>query len=244
VYSNGLWKVWKLKSRSPAELDDSSNGMVASAETLWRALEFSQHDFERKDATTQRSAAMKTLLAALAFSLLPIVAFSQASAPPNQQADQKSDTGSGDKQALSKDYLKSAMTAMSSIDDWLNKAKAAADLTGYHEGSAYSSTVFINLAAADRASDAANMAGLNVKLAKADVSNTADKDFQKRLEAYVGAVEIFNAAQVRINLHPGAISEDVVSKKAGCQTALKKALDDGTTKTFAEHPDICKPDSD
>lgn len=217
--------------------------MVASAENFWRALEFGQHDFERKDATTARSAAMKTLLVALAFSLLPMVAFSQASAPPNQEPDQKSDSGSGDKQALSKDYRKSAMTAMSSIEDWSEKAKAASDSTSHPEGTVYD-TVYIDLAAADRASDAANKAGLNVKLAKVDASNTADKDFQRRLEVYVGAVEIFNAAQVRVNLHPGAISEDVVSKKASCQAALKKSLDDGTTKTFAEHPDICKPDSD
>lgn len=187
---------------------------------------------------------MKALLAALAFSLLPMVAFPQASAPPNQESDQKSGTSSSDRQALSKDYRKSAMTAMSSIDDWSDKAKAASDSTSYPEGTVHVSTVYINLAAADRASDAANHAGLNVKLAKADVSNTADKDFQKRLEVYVGAVEIFNAARVRVNLEPGAISEGVVSKKAGCQAALKKALDDGTTKTFAEHPDICKPDSD
>ena len=186
---------------------------------------------------------MKIPLAALAFSLLPMIAFSQSSAPPTQEPNQKSDSGSGDKQALSKDYRKSAMTAMSSIADWSEKAKAASDSTSRPEGTVYD-TVYIDLAAADRASDAANKAGLNVKLAKADVSNTADKDFQKRLEVYVGAVEIFNAAQVRVNLHPGAISEDVVSKKAGCQAALRKALDDGTTKTFAEHPDICKPDSD
>lgn len=186
---------------------------------------------------------MKTLLAALALSLLPMVAFSQASAPPNQEPDQKSDTGSGDKQALSKDYRKSAITAMSSIGDWLDKAKAASDSTRYPEGTDYH-TLYINLADADKASGAANQAGLNVKLAKADASNTADKDFQKRLEVYLGAVKIFNAAQVRVNLQPGAIADDVVSKKAGCQAALKKALDDGTTKTFTEHPDMCKPDSD
>lgn len=186
---------------------------------------------------------MKTVLAALAFSLLPMVAFSQASAPPNQEPEQKSDSGSADKQALSKDYRKSATTAVSSIYDWSDKAKVASDSAGYPEGSPYS-TVYIDLAAAERASDAANQAGLNVKLAKADVSSTADKDFQKRLEMYANAVEIFTAAEVRINLRPGVIPKDVMSKKAGCQAALEKALDDGTTKTFAEHPDICKPDSD
>jgi hypothetical protein len=187
---------------------------------------------------------MKALLAALALSLLPMVVFSQASGPPKQESQQKSDSSSGDKQALSKEYRKSAMTAMSSIDDWSDKAKAASDSTSYPEGTDHVSTVYIDLAAADRASDAENQAGLNVKLAKAEVSNTAEKDFQKRLEVYVGAVEIFNAARVRVNLEPGAIPESVVSKKAGCQAALKKALDDGTTKTFAEHPGICKPDSD
>lgn len=168
---------------------------------------------------------------------------SDKNSPPTPKLDGKTvpsgdrATGPSDKQVLSKDYRKSATTAMSSIEDWRDKAKAVTDSMNYSSGH-----VYVNRTAAERESDAARKAALDVKLAKVDASEPADKDFQKRLEIYLDVVKVYT--QAHINLESGLVTKDVISRLSGCEVALKIALDEGSTKTFAEHPDTCNPDSD
>lgn len=143
-----------------------------------------------------------------------------------------SPTDLSDKEALSKSYWKAAATALSSIQDWRDKAFTAFTSSDYSNGE-----VYINRTAADRASDALTKAKLDVKLAKAEVSVPADKQVQDRLEIYLDAAETMGQGQ--IHLDRSVISDDLTSKLAGCRAALEAVLDAGSNKTFSEHPNMC-----
>ena len=89
--------------------------------------------------------------------------------------------------ALSKDYRKSAIAALSSIDDWKKKAAEVSNSTTYSNGSVYASR-----SSTEREADAAEKAEKDVKTAKVDVTTPADKFLQQRLETYLEAVKAFN----------------------------------------------------
>jgi hypothetical protein len=171
----------------------------------------------------------------LAFLLSAILAVQQ---PPNKTpaaGEPKSSTQApGPTEsagALSKDYRKSAIAALSSIDDWKQKAMEITHSTSYSNGS-----VYVNRSYAEREADAGTEAEKDVKIAKVDTTTAADKFLQQRLEIYLEAAKA-------VNYHLSHFGSEEPTKKdrdtvAICGALIEKALDDGSTDVFEKHPEM------
>jgi hypothetical protein len=134
--------------------------------------------------------------------------------------------------ALSKDYRKSAISALSSIDDWKQKAMAITHSTAYSNG-----TVSVNRSYAEREADAHAKAEKDVKMATVDEATSADRFLQERFVIYLEAVKGVNSYY----RHP--FGSEQPSKKdrdtvATCGALIEKALDEGTTTVFEKHPEM------
>ena len=173
---------------------------------------------------------------AVPFVLLSAISIAQQ--PANKTpatSDPKSSTqASGSTEsagALSKDYRKSAIAALSSIDDWKQKAMEITHSTSYSNGS-----VYVNRSYAEREADAGTKAEKDVKTAKVDVTTPADKFLQQRFEIYLEAVKA-------VNYHFSHFGSEEPSKKdrdnvATCNALIEKALDEGSTAVFEKHPEM------
>ena len=136
---------------------------------------------------------------------------------------------------LSRDYRKSAITALSSITDWNSRAMeiSSPSCTSYSSGSR-----LVNRSCAEREVDAEAKAEKDVKLTRVDVTTSADKFLQQRLEIYLEAVKPLNY------LNSGRISgapkpdETNLKTRAACGRLIAKSLDEGSTAVFDEHPEL------
>ena len=133
---------------------------------------------------------------------------------------------------LSKDYRKSAIAAVSSIDDWRKKALELSHSTRYSDGSVYASR-----SSTEREADAGEKAEKDVKTAKVDITTSADRFLQERLEIYLHTVKA-------VNYHFTHLGSEYPKKDADtmttCEVLIEKALDEGTTADFYEHPEMSK----
>lgn len=153
----------------------------------------------------------------------------KSSAPSTSNAKPAEDTD-----ILSKNYRKAATIALSSIEDWGKTAKEVSHSMHYSSGSVYASR-----SASDRESDARKKAEQDVKLAKINVETSADTDFQERSQKYLRAATSVNESFT--HLSTASLPKDAISTMTGCEAILERALEDASTKVFAEHPDECKP---
>lgn len=132
---------------------------------------------------------------------------------------------------LSKDYRKSAIAAVSSIDDWKQKAMDITHSTTYSNGS-----VYVNRSYAEREADAAAKADKDVKTAKVDVTTPADTFLQQRLEIYLAAVTAVNYSFRHMGSEQP--TKKVTDTVAACGALIAKALDEGSTTVFQKHPEM------
>ena len=86
-----------------------------------------------------------------------------ATSDPKSSAQASASTESAG--ALSKDYRKSAIVAVSSIDDWRKKALELSHSTSFSDGSVYASR-----SSTEREADAGEKAEKDVKTAKVDTT--------------------------------------------------------------------------
>jgi hypothetical protein len=110
---------------------------------------------------------------------------------------------------LSKDYRKSAISAMSSVDDWNAKAKQHSNSEG----------------------DAQRNASKDVRLANVDVATPGDAFIQRHLETYYKVSNVLIAYVHGMELSSDQLQEKVMTQNA-CQDLITKALDEGTTAAF------------
>lgn len=143
-------------------------------------------------------------------------------------------TASIDSHKLSKDYRKSAITAKSSIDDWNKRALEVS--SSIHFSGDLENPVTVARSSAEREADSAERAKKDVKLAKVDVTTPADSFLQKKLEAYLE-----EATQLNYEFtHPVAgrkRPDEEIRAVASCNVSIGKALDEGSTIYFEEHPE-------
>jgi hypothetical protein len=93
-------------------------------------------------------------------------------------------------------------------------------------------SVYVDRSCAERESDAQTKAEKDVKTAKVDVTTPADKFLQQRLEIYLEAVE-------ELSYHFTHIGSESPKKEIGaCGPLIGKALDDGSTVVFEQHPEM------
>jgi len=93
-------------------------------------------------------------------------------------------------------------------------------------------SVYVDRSCAQRVSDAQTKAEKDVKTANVDVTTAADKFLQQRLEIYLEAVK-------ELSYHFTHMGSDSPSKGMGaCGPLIGKALDDGSTVDFEQHPEM------
>jgi len=131
---------------------------------------------------------------------------------------------------LSKDYRKSAIAALSSIDDWRKKAQDVRFSSKYSDGAVYTSRSSI-----EREADAEEKAEKDVKTAKVDVATPADKFLQERLETYLHVAKAFNYYYTHFG---SEFPKKDAHTMTTCQVLIEKALDEGSTAGFGEHPEM------
>jgi hypothetical protein len=118
---------------------------------------------------------------------------------------------------------------MSSIDDWRKKALDLSHSTRWSDGSVYASR-----SSTEREADAGEKAEKDVKTAKVDMTTPADKFLQERLEIYLHAVKAVNYYFTHIGSEDPKKDADTMTT---CEVLIEKALDEGSTADFYEHPE-------
>jgi hypothetical protein len=165
---------------------------------------------------------------AVPFVALLLCVVSLAQQTPNKPQAKKAPESSAKTPdpTLSKDYRKSAIAAVSSILDWKEKSQEVSTSTGYRHGASRSSI--------EREADAGEKAKKDVKTAKVDVTTPADQFLQTRLETFLDSVSDWAYHMTNLG---SPLPDKVIDTMSTCNALIAKALDDGSTVVFEEHPD-------
>jgi hypothetical protein len=169
-----------------------------------------------------------TVPLALLLCLISVAQQPQAKSAPESSAETSEPTVNT--HALSKDYRKSAIAALSSIDDWRKKAQDVRFSSKYSDGAVYTSR-----SSTEREADAGEKAEKDVKTAKVDVTTPADKFLQERLEIYLHVAKAFNYYYTHFG---SEFPKKDAHTMTTCQVLIGKALDEGSTAGFDEHPEM------
>lgn len=196
--------------------------------------------------------------ALLLFSLTLLAQQSQNQTQPKSAGKQEvidlihpSATPSIDSHTLSKDYRKSAIAAMSSVDNWYkksievpkytNEAKVAADVSRINAEYIYRMTMAHgrDFAAEARQPDLDRRAAETATAAQTSVDREMDAAERAKKDVKMAKVDAVTPAdsfiQKKLEAYRSWVGESTTTT---CAALIERALDEGSTADFEKHPEM------